>query len=436
MNAFEPVKILYTGDLHLGRRPSRIPSSRRGLSVATIWEAIVQAAIDHRVDLVALTGDVVDRENRYYEAIGPLECGLKRLREANIATYAVSGNHDFDVLSKLHRVLGDSHFHLLGKEGTWESALFERQGQPVLQLIGWSYPTQHVKRSPLAALPDLQSDLPTVGLLHADLDQPTSSYAPVTTSELAQHPVAAWLLGHIHAPQEHRTPSNGLILYPGSPQPLHPGEPGAHGPWLVEVGASEAVQATHLPLASLRYRPLRIDLTTVQSEDDFKHVVPSKIREDLQSLVAQQNTLKHVVYRITLEGRTKLHRSLDSLYRSLQTDLELSYQRAHASIDTVFINTTPELDLNILARGNDPPGVLASLILDLQKGVIDASRKSLFNELRRTLEKAHKASAFSPLLADQQTRDFIKDDAITQMIIAQGLSLLDALHAQKIQEDL
>lgn len=82
MNESDGIKILCTGDLDLGRRPTRVPSGRREFGVAYVWEKIVETAIAWRVDLVVLTGDVVDRENRYFEAMGPIEQGLRKLRDA------------------------------------------------------------------------------------------------------------------------------------------------------------------------------------------------------------------------------------------------------------------------------------------------------------------------------------------------------------------
>src|SRR5690606_31256677 len=79
-----PVKILCTGDVHIGRSSTRFRGDpdARALSCAGAWSLIVDRAIAERVDLVAVSGDLVDRANRYFEAYGPLERGLERLKEA------------------------------------------------------------------------------------------------------------------------------------------------------------------------------------------------------------------------------------------------------------------------------------------------------------------------------------------------------------------
>ena len=110
-----PVKILSTADLHIGRTPTRVPDAvRTQSSCARMWSAVVELAIREEVDLVTLSGDVVDHANRFFEATGPLETGIAQLAAAGIDTYAVAGNHDYDVLPRIVDAVGTDRFHLLG----------------------------------------------------------------------------------------------------------------------------------------------------------------------------------------------------------------------------------------------------------------------------------------------------------------------------------
>ena len=96
-------KLLLTGDLHLGRGPSGLPSGVdvTRYSATVIWGDIVDLAISEGVSAVLLSGDIVDRDNRFAEAYGPLERGVRKLTDAGIHTVAIAGNHDFDVLPAL-----------------------------------------------------------------------------------------------------------------------------------------------------------------------------------------------------------------------------------------------------------------------------------------------------------------------------------------------
>ena len=53
----------------------------RDVSPAAVWESVVRAAVEQSVDAVVLAGDIIDRGNRYFESIGPLERGLRKLTE-------------------------------------------------------------------------------------------------------------------------------------------------------------------------------------------------------------------------------------------------------------------------------------------------------------------------------------------------------------------
>src|ERR1700744_3019899 len=112
-----PIKILATADLHLGKTSADVSGYQA--STKSTWAALVNMAIENEVDIVVLCGDIIDRNNRYFEAIGPLQSGIDRLREDNITVYLVSGNHDFDVLPQVVRRYSDDGVKLLGKNGVW-----------------------------------------------------------------------------------------------------------------------------------------------------------------------------------------------------------------------------------------------------------------------------------------------------------------------------
>src|SRR5262245_40987018 len=103
-------RLLFVGDIHLGRRPTGLPESLRELGVdpaeltpAAAWRAAVAIARDLRVDAVVLAGDVVDHADDRFEAYAHLEAGVRDLEAASIATVAVVGNHDVEVLPRLAR---------------------------------------------------------------------------------------------------------------------------------------------------------------------------------------------------------------------------------------------------------------------------------------------------------------------------------------------
>jgi len=180
------VRILCTGDLHIGRRPTRLPAGAgERLSAAQAWHDVVAAALERSVDLVILTGDVVDRENRYFEAFGPLEAELHQLAQAKIPVVAVAGNHDYDVLPRLAQSFPEN-FRLIGAGGRWERVSCRFQ-TGLIHLDGWSFPREQVTSDPLLSYsfsPPGEGIL--LGLVHGDLDQAGSPYAPLSSALLQQ----------------------------------------------------------------------------------------------------------------------------------------------------------------------------------------------------------------------------------------------------------
>ncbi len=357
-------------------------------STARVWDEIVQYATQQEVDLVLLAGDLVDRENRFFESLGPLERGLEALHQAEIPVCAVAGNHDWDVLSRVANLRKGTHFYFLGQQGQWEQKILtSRNGQPV-RILGWSFPAEHVRQCPLDGLGGLvqkekidYSEPPTIGLLHADLTTSSSMYAPVERHQLQAVPVVLWVVGHLHASDRVLSGSGAQILVPGSPQGLDPTETGAHGPWLIELDGAlgqNPPKLTHVPLAPLWYENVSVDVSDRFSEpgkgngssSDPKEEIISRIREALRNRFSpwleRGVSPRRVLVRLALQGATSLYKEIDSWSSDLA---HYEYQVNHISckIEKLLNQTRPLLNLEELAQGGHLLGRLARLVLQLEQ---------------------------------------------------------------------
>lgn len=429
------MKFLCTGDIHIGRRPVRLPGhlDTRRFSASAAWDAIVEHAVAERVDGVMLTGDVVDRSNRFFEAYGPLERGVRRLAEAGIDVFAVAGNHDFDVLPRLIESVGAERFHLLGRGGRWERVTIQRDGAGPCHIAGWSFPAEHVRTNPLETwnLPGT-GDAPTIGLLHADLDQAGSRYAPVSLADLQTRPVSLWLLGHIHHPRLHEASGQApRVLYPGSPEPLDPSESGPHGPWLTDVESAYSVRVWQVPLARVRYDRLDVDLTGVGDWDEARGRMATAVREHLQAVSDQGGAVEHVRCRLRLWGRTPLHRRLCDGVAEVASDLEVSLGSLVATVDRLEIETRPPVDLGALSGGRGAAATLARLLLTLEQNGLDGPQASLIQRARQQMVGVYRAKPYSRLHANIEEDHSPDTAAARETLLRQGWLLLDALLAQR-----
>jgi exonuclease SbcD len=422
-------QILCTGDLHLGRYPSRIPACERDLSVEQVWQDLVTYAVQQDVDVVALTGDVVDNENATYESLGPLQRGLERLDEAEIGTVAVSGNHDYNALPRLEKMVEASGFQLLGRGGQWDNAVVEPEDSTPVQFLGWSFRNAREPSDPLADLPRemIEENIPTVGLLHAEVGVPESVYAPVSLEGLREHPVAVWLLGHIHKQQvwEDTSPP---VLYPGSPQPLDPGETGAHGPCLVEVGSDGTVDTSRLHRATLRYDLVEVSVDGEEEKEGVDETITDAVRDRLREALQEQPELRRLVCRLRLTGRTPLHREIGDVAGEVADGLGLPVDEAVATVEKTEVRTRPDLDLERIAEGSDPPAVLARLLLDIEKEEESDLARDAWEEIETVRDRVMRSPPYEPLRKNGD--EALEGESMEETVRRQGLLLLDELLGQ------
>lgn len=427
----DALKLLCTGDFHLGRHPSRIPDSLDGpkLSPKSVWLSIVQNAIDSNVDAVVIAGDVVDQENRYFEAYGAFEDGISQLHDEEIPVVVVAGNHDADVLPEMIDNLDFGTLQFLGRDGEWERWTLERDGEPLAHFDGWSFPSEHVYESPLDEydLPEVDN-VPHIGVLHADLDSRGSQYAPVQSRELRDTSADAWLLGHIHSPAI-QIDSRPLALYSGSPQPLDPGEQQAHGPWTVTISQAGKVRAEQIPLASVRYDHISVDVSGAGDAEEVVSILSEEITERVRSEL-DTSSLEVSLIRARLTGRTDAHSALVDQHRSMERELKFNEDSVSIRVESIAVDTRPAIDLEALSEGDNAVAYLAALLLEIENGDPHENYPDLIDGSLAAMRKTHSANAYTPLRRETELDDPDEADAI-ECLEQQARVLLDTLLSQK-----
>ena len=432
------MKILCTGDIHIGRGPAGLPRDVTGArySAAVIWGDVVELALTEGVSAVLLSGDVVDRDNRFAEAYGPLERGILKLEESGIRVLTVAGNHDFDVLPSLARNLSGDLFHLFGREG-WERVTLSEGDRPVVHVDGWSYPSQHVHESPLDAYRLAPDGLPVIGLLHTDIFSPGNPYAAVTASELRAKPPSFWVLGHIHEPRLLEEPGGVPILYPGAPQAVKADDTGPHGVWILSVDSAGKIEPERVDIERVRYDEVQVDLGGAEDKDGLRERVVQAIRLHLVKACEEQPRLEILCCRLDLAGRTTLLGRLESWGRELAEELVVPAGDARGSIDKVSVTALPCRDLKALAKAGQasPIGLLADLLVALEAGQVPTRYEPLLAGVRKGILEVDRFGAYAAIRPDDDWPREEADRLARELLRRQGLLLLDALLAQKEGED-
>lgn len=422
------MQLLAVGDLHLGRRPGRLPEAIRArhdpgqLGPAGALDRLVDEAVRRGIDAVAFAGDLVEQEDDFFEAYARLRRGVASLVDAGIAVVGVAGNHDVQVLPQLAREVPG--FQLLGAGGAWESVTLRGADGTRVQLHGWSFPHPAPAENPLQGVRFSRDGNPALGLLHCDRDQLTSTHAPVTSRELAAAGLDAWLLGHIHKPDAigPGQPSG----YLGSVSALRASETGTRGPWLYTIGTGGIEAVSQWALAPLRWEAMDVDVTGMDSASDVRSRILRAANETATGLADQPWQPAVMGLRLRLHGRTGLGRQIESLLAGDDMDDLPLAGGIQGFVGRWWLDTRPEMDLDALARRPDPMGLIARRIQILdQAPENDPERTALLQRAREHLMPAQRDTAWQELDVDEPD-----DAAVAEWLRRAALAALDELRDQ------
>lgn len=425
------LKLLAVGDIHLGRGPSaRVPEDGgyrpADLGPAAAWRRTVELAIEEQVHAVVLAGDVIEGENDFFEGYRALQAGVEELVAKGIRVLGVAGNHDVKVLPRLAGQIGD--FELVGTGGRWEQVTIEAGAESVT-LWGWSFPNRTVSYSPVADVGRFERTPGlNIGVLHCDRDQSQSSHAPVRSAELEHAELDAWLLGHIHKPDpiSAENPSGYLGCLTG----MDPGEPGDHGPWLMQIDNGRISSFDQRVIAPLRWDRLDLDLTGLGDPDDGN---PRLIRalQNLDARLSEYETPPSMVgLRLSLVGTCDIAQKVEKKLGSERGVLHLGARGTGYFVEAISSVVQPTISLKELARSQNPPGLLARRLLILERAEDDEERAALIAQASGHLASADRNERWAELAMN----DELDSGAVAKQLREAGLRVLEAMLANGPRE--
>jgi predicted MPP superfamily phosphohydrolase len=183
------VKILCTADIHIGRRPSRLPIriDSGALSSARAWGAVVEKAIAEKVDLVAVAGDLVEGTlDHLADATEP----LRDLRSTH-GTFFVTGNHEYHY----RYTEWVDHVRTLGVRPLLNEHTTITHNGGEFALAGLVDPGAEIENEPGPDLPK------TLRGWNREQTMVLLSHQPATLEEVAAEGVDLQLSGHTHGGQ-------------------------------------------------------------------------------------------------------------------------------------------------------------------------------------------------------------------------------------------
>ncbi len=303
----EPLKILHTADLHLDSPFEGLSAGKAGMRRSEQRELLQHlAALAGRenVDLVLLSGDLLDSDNSYYETGEEL---VRTLGTMGVPVFISPGNHDrYTPKSPWARLKLPGNVHVFSEPSitgvslpelsacVYGAAFVEKHAGPLLR--GFSAPKREGIRNLLC--------------LHGEVGARESAYNPISVEELAASGADYAALGHIHRASGLLRAGETWYSWPGCPEGRGFDETGEKTVSLITLSDTGCTLETR-SIAQRRYEVLTVD---VSDTDPLLAVHTSLPDETVRD-----------VYRIVLTGEAeespdlnRLHAVLDELFFDLQ----------------------------------------------------------------------------------------------------------------------
>ena len=349
-------RFIHCSDLHIdspfkGLRSVQ-PELAERLRASTFqaFQNIVDLAITEKVDAVIIAGDIYDGADKSLQAQLKFKQGLTELSRAGIPSYIAHGNHDpldsrFAKLEWPDRVTVFS-----GNEV--ERQPLQREGKPLAQIYGISYPTRDVKENLALQFKKVPAEGFAIGVLHANVgsNPDHGDYAPCSTEDLVAGKMDYWALGHIHNHQILRE-SDPAIVYSGNTQARHKNETGIKGCCLVTLHEKSPPEIQFVPTDTIRFVSDALDLSQAQSLDQ----VIQSIQSRCQTLSSEADGRDAIIH-LTLTGRTAMHDELrqPSAAEDLTANIQSHFEGQTPALWVhLTVKTQGTYDVDALKQGND-----------------------------------------------------------------------------------
>lgn len=331
-------KFIHAADIHLDSRLHRL-EAYEGAPVDEIrqasrraFEKLIDLAVNEAVDFVLLAGDLFDGDWKDYNTGLYFVNQVRQLKDAGIAVFIISGNHD--AAGQMTRSLpypDNLHHFSPRKPGT------KTIDKLNVAVHGQSFTTQTVMDNLALSYPEPIPGYFNIGLLHTSLTgrEGHESYAPCTVGDLKSRGYDYWALGHVH--EFEMVSDDPPVVFPGCIQGRHIKETGEKGCLLVTVEEGSPPEIVRHPLDVIRWEQLDIDLSGVETHQESL----DRFVEAMEKRIMQNEPLP-VIARVVFSGKTTVHTQLvaDPVYwKESVRSTALSHFGETAWIEKVKVRT-------------------------------------------------------------------------------------------------
>ncbi len=311
------LRLLHCADLHLEASFSSEPlpisvTGRRRAGLRSALARVIALARERQVDAVTIAGDLYEQELTALDTAQFLEQQLASL--APIRVFVAPGECDPHVEGSLYALTrwpANVTIFPPGRLSAVELA-------PGIRLWGAACPPAP-GRAGWEVQPGARGSTNLL-LLHAAWAGPaTQGLYGVDEAALRGAGIRLALLGHEHSGRTWRE-GDVTCIYPGSPEPLAPGEAGGeHQAVLVAVEGATCTPEG-IALGQWRYRELGVDISGCSSPEEAAVLVAASLRK------APEPADEHTLCRVTLTGRRRFDLDVAAMQGQVKGPAHVQYE--------------------------------------------------------------------------------------------------------------
>ena len=341
------MRFLHTADLHLDSafcKVGALDSDAQRQKQRELLERIFSLAHNQSCDMILISGDLFDTPAATPESAA---LALRLFTEWKKPIFIAPGNHDALVAGGFYKsaALPDNVYLFTSEELQY----FDIEELDVT-VAGYAFTAPSLPRSPLApaARPREESLRTLLLCAHAEIDNPTSRYAPISSAEIARHGFDYAALGHVHNPPV----ITERVRYCGFPEGRAFDEQGDGGVFIVDIDAYGNVDVTRKITSTQKFIRTSITLDPSFDIQTIKNTVLGEVR-------------KHTLdthLRIYLTGIIASDTRIDT--QNLSDELAASLASLQIIDDTAALPDALTLQKDPTLRGEFYRTLLPSLLSD------------------------------------------------------------------------
>ena len=302
------MKFIHTADIHLDSPLHRL-EAYEGAPVDEIRQAtrrafgnLIDLGLNEAVDVVLIAGDLFDGDWRDYNTGLFFISQVRRLSDAGIRVFIVTGNHD--AAGQMTRSLPYPQGVHVFSSARPETILLE---DIRVAVHGQGFGKTAVTENLAIRYPAPVADYLNIGMLHTSLTgrEGHENYAPCALDDLVNKGFDYWALGHVHQAEivSHAPP----VVFPGCIQGRHAREMGVKGCMLVDLQPDVPADIRPQALDVIRWERVAVDMASAGSMDTLLE----RFNDAFEPVVDRHDPLP-VIARVALCGSTALHPRLIS----------------------------------------------------------------------------------------------------------------------------